>query len=238
MPAPFGPTIPQCSPSRGCPVDPVEDRLADPVRRAPKADALEPDGVGSGHRRTLDDCFQGAGATLERVRARLVTLLLGIVAAVLLVPAAGAVLTPSEQKWVGPLVKVWNIQNQGLRVVVSQAAAKNALIAGEKPQNLTLTNTLAAIANCKVPADLIRRAGKPPTTRLAVFRDSLNSACIHDLNGANDFAKAIGAIGKANYPKARTLLKTGIGEFKRGTAQLSKGYKSLVALGGAAGFKA
>jgi hypothetical protein len=171
------------------------------------------------------------------VGARLLLVVFGAVAAVAIVPSAGAVLTPAEQKWVAPLIRIWNVQNESLQVVVSRAGAKNALIAGEKPQNLRLTETLAAIAACKVPTDLIRRAGKPPTARMTVFRDSLNAACIHDLNGANDFAKAIGAIGKAHYSKAQTLLKSGVIEFKRGTSQLAKGYKSLVAIGGAARFK-
>ena len=172
-----------------------------------------------------------------------VSLLLGIAAIVVLAPAAGAArsgatLTAAEQKWVTPLIKVWNVQNQSLQVVVSQAAAKNALIAGEKPQNLALTNTLAAIVNCKEPSDLIKRAGKSPTPRLVAFRDALNSACIHDLNGANDFAKAIGAVGKANSKQAQLLLKSGLNEFKRGSAQLAKAYVSLTALGGKKGFKA
>ena len=174
---------------------------------------------------------------------RSVTLLLGIVAIVVLAPTAGAArsgatLTAAEQKWVLPLIKVWNVQNQSLQVVVSQAAAKNALIAGEKPQNLALTNTLAALLNCKVPADLIKRAGPSPTPRLVVFRNALNSACIHDLNGANDFAKAIAAVGKGSSSTAQTLLRSGLGEFKRGSGQLTKAYAAIVALGGNKGFKA
>jgi hypothetical protein len=177
------------------------------------------------------------------MRRRHVSLLLGIATIAVLAPAAGATrsgatLTATEQKWVTPLVKIWNIQNQSLQVVVGQATAKNALIAGEKPQNLALTNTLAAIVNCKAPADLIKRAGSSPTPRLLTFRNALNSACIHDLNGANDFAKAIGALRKGNSSEAQTLLKSGYSEFKRGSTQLTKAYVALVALGGKKGFKA
>ena len=153
-------------------------------------------------------------------------------------PGAGRRSPPAEQKWVTPLIKIWNVQNQSLQVVVSQATAKNALIAGEKPQNLALTNTLAALVNCKEPADLIKRAGASPTPRLVVFRNALNSACIHDLNGANDFAKAIGAVGKGSNNKAQTLLKSGLSEFKRGSTQLAKAYAAIVALGGKKAFKA
>jgi hypothetical protein len=169
-------------------------------------------------------------------------LLVGIGAAVLLAPAAGAAngakLTTAEQRWVTPLIAIWNVQNQSLKVVVGEATAKDALVAGEKPQNLKLTNTLAALIDCKVPADKIKRAGAPPTPRLVGFRDDLNAACIHDQNGANDFAKAIGAVGKRKYDMAQSLLKTGYNEFKRGSAQLAKAYNSLQALGGAGGFKA
>ena len=73
--------------------------------------------------------------------------------AVLVVPAAsaGAVLTPIEQAWAKPLIKVWNVQNSSLKVVIQQAVKPNALIAGNKPDNLSLTNTLVALADCKQP---------------------------------------------------------------------------------------
>ncbi len=177
------------------------------------------------------------------MRGLYVSLLLSVTAIAVLAPTAGATrsgatLTAAEQKWVTPLIKIWNVQNQSLQVVVSQATAKNALIAGEKPQNLALTNTLAALVNCKEPADLIKRAGASPTPRLVVFRNALNSACIHDLNGATDFAKAIGAVGKGSNSKAQTLLKSGYAEFKRGSTQLTKAYAAIVALGGKKAFKA
>ena len=163
-----------------------------------------------------------------------VSLIAGIAAIAVLAPAAGATrsgvtLTQAEQKWITPLVKIWNIQNQSLHVVVARATAKNALIAGQKPQNLALTNTLSSILNCKVPSDLSNCAGAPPTPRLVTFRNALNSAC---------FAKAIGAVGKANYKQEQTLLKSGLNEFKQGSTQLGKAYVSLVALGGTKAFKA
>jgi hypothetical protein len=149
-----------------------------------------------------------------------------------------AKLSQKEQAWVAPLLKVFSIQNAGLHLVVGQAAAKNALVAGEKPQNLALTNTLAALISCKVPKDVLKQAGPPPTARLLTFRNALNSACIHDLNGAHDFAKAIGAVTKNNSTLAGTLLKSGVAEFKRGSGQLTKAYKSITALGGSNLFKA
>jgi hypothetical protein len=150
------------------------------------------------------------------------------------VPGAGASLSPSEQAWISPLIKVWNVQNSSLKVVIQQAVKPNALVAGTKPSNLTLTNTLVALADCKQPKDKIKLAGAPPTTRLNPFRDALNAACIHDQNGANDFAKAIGAVTKGEKAKITPFLKQGTTEFKKATLQLAKAYNALQTLGGAA----
>jgi hypothetical protein len=166
-----------------------------------------------------------------RLRA---AILVACVAAVLLVPSAGASLAPAEQAWISPLIKVWNVQNSSLKVVIQQAVKPNALVAGTKPNNLTLTNTLVALADCKQPKDRIKLAGAPPTTRLNPFRDALNAACIHDQNGANDFAKAIGAVSKGKKAQITTFLKQGTTEFKKATLQLAKAYNALQTLGGAA----
>jgi hypothetical protein len=158
----------------------------------------------------------------------------GIAASAVLVPGASASLSPAEQSWIAPLVKIWNVQNSSLKVVIQQALKPKALIAGNKPDNLNLTNTLVALANCKQPKDLITQAGAPPGTRLNPFRDALNAACIHDQNGANDFAKAIGAVTKGRTAQVTPFLKQGIAEFKKGSVQLTKAYNSLQTLGGAA----
>ena len=143
--------------------------------------------------------------------------------------AAQAKLTPAEQKWVTPLIKVWNVQNAGLHLVIGQAAAKNALVAGEKPENYNLTNTLAALINCAAP---IKKAGSPPSPRLSVFDEALSSACTHDSAGAHYFAKAIGAVSKKNNKLANSYLGKGVAEFKLGSAQVAKAYKALLAVGG------
>jgi hypothetical protein len=173
------------------------------------------------------------------MRVRVAILVAGAVA-VLLVPTAGASLTPAEQAWISPLVKVWNVQNSSLKVVIQQAVRPNALVAGTKPNNLTLTNTLVALADCKQPKDRIKLAGAPPTTRLNPFRDALNAACIADQNGANDFAKAIGAVTKGKKTQITPFLKQGTTEFKKATILLAKAYNALQTLGGsaAAGLKA
>jgi hypothetical protein len=162
------------------------------------------------------------------------TALLLIVAAVsgLFAGAASAKLTPTEEKWAKPLITIWNVQNAGLHLVLGQAAAKNALVAGEKPENLALTKTLLALITCKQPTDLIAKAGTPPSPRLVAFRNALSAACSHDANGANDFAKAIGAVTAQKIAKVKTYLNAGVAEFKLGTAQLSKAYKALIAVGG------
>jgi hypothetical protein len=173
------------------------------------------------------------------MRGRIV-LLAAAAAATFLVPGASASVSPAEQAWLTPLIKIWNVQNSSLKVVVTQALKPNALVAGTKPNNLTLTNTLVALADCKQPKDRIKAAGAPPTQRLDAFRDALNSACIHDMNGANDFAKAIGAVTKSRTSQVQPFLKQGVVEFKKATLQLAKAYNALQTLGGnaAAGLKA
>src|SRR5579872_7024183 len=108
---------------------------------------------------------------------KLVLVLVSVVLAGTVAARAQARLTPIEVKWATPLISVWNVQNAGLHLVLPQAAAKNALVAGEKPENLALTKTLAALLNCKVPKDLILKAGTPPSPRLVPFKDALNAAC-------------------------------------------------------------
>jgi hypothetical protein len=141
-------------------------------------------------------------------------------------------LSPAEQKWVQPLLHIWNVQNSSLKKVIPQASVEGALTAGEQPHNLALTKTLAALIDCKTPKDKIKLAGTAPTARLAGFRTQLNAACVHNYNGAVDFAKAIGAVTKKNTSSATTYLKAGIDEFKQGTLALAKAYNAMVTLAG------
>jgi hypothetical protein len=169
---------------------------------------------------------------------KLALLLIAAAASGLFAGTAQAKLTPAEQTWAKPLITIWNVQNAGLHLVIGQAAAKNALVAGEKPQNLALTKTLYALISCKQPADLVKKAGTPPSPRLTAFRDALEAACTHNANGANDFAKAIGAVTKQNTKLVQPLLTAGVAQFKLGTAQLSKAYKVLITIGGKSIFAA
>lgn len=145
---------------------------------------------------------------------------------------AQAKLSPAEQKWATPLIAAWNVQNEGLQKVIKQASAKNALIAGEKPQNLALTETLSALVTCVSPKNVVKAAGKPPTVRLVAFKNQLMSACADDFYGANYFAKAIGAVHEGNDSAVQTDLAKGLAKFKAGSAALTKAYHTLIALGG------
>jgi hypothetical protein len=143
-------------------------------------------------------------------------------------PARAEKLTPIELKWVTPMITVWNTMNAGLHLIYTQAAATDALIAGS-PNNLTLTKTLVAFVECS-PA--VKKVGAPPSPRLQPFADTLKTTCVHLATGANDMAKAIGAIHKKNGKLAASLIKQMGPELKTATSLLSKAQKQLVTIGG------
>jgi hypothetical protein len=151
-----------------------------------------------------------------------------------LATAASAKLTPVEQKWAAPMITVWNTQNTLLQSVLQAAGAKNALVYGTV-NNRKLTLILNSFVVC---GPSIKKAGSPPSSRLSAFTTALSNACTHDTAGANDFAKAVGAISKGRSTQAQTLLKQGVAAFKLGTTALSKAYHALVAVGGKSVFKA
>lgn len=142
--------------------------------------------------------------------------------------AASAKLTPAEQKWAKPVISVWNEQNLALHVVLQAASAKNALSVGST-NNKKLTTILNTFIVC---GPLLKKAGAPPSTRLRRFLTPLTNACTHDTAGANDFAKAVGAVKKGRTKLVQQDLTNGVAEFKLGTAALSKAYKALIAIGG------
>ena len=146
--------------------------------------------------------------------------------------SANAKLTPIEQKWVDPLIQAWNVQNAGLRVVIAQAAAKNALIAGEKPENLALSRTLVALVSCETPKNAVKAAGAVPSPRLEPFAKALAAGCADDFYGSNYFAKAIGAVKVGNETLAAADLKKGVAEFTAGSTQIKKAYHVLLSVGG------
>ena len=166
--------------------------------------------------------------------------LLGLMALAVSLAAgtAQAKLTPTEERWAKPLISIWNVQNAGLHLVLKQAAAKDALLAGQRPNNLALTKTLFAFVSCTTPKDLVAAAGAPPSPRLATFRDALAQACTHDANGAHLFAKAVGAYGKGKGQLVQQYLASGVAEFKLGSAAVSRAYRALIAIGGKSIFTA
>jgi hypothetical protein len=164
--------------------------------------------------------------------------LVAVAAAAVSAGTASAKLTPVEQKWVTPLIQVWNAQNAGLQLVIKTASAKNALVLGEKPENERLAVVIGTLLSCKKPKDQIKLAGNPPSARLKRFVTALNQACVHDQAGAADFTKAILAYSdKKSKAATRTAatnawLAKGIAEFKKGTAQLKIAYTTITKLGG------
>jgi hypothetical protein len=159
---------------------------------------------------------------------------LAAVAACVLAATAAAKLTAVEQKWASPMISVWNQQNLGLHVVLQAASAKNALVYGSA-NNKKLTIILNTFVLC---GSSIKKAGAPPSPRLATFKTALTAACTHDTAGANDFAKAVGAVRRGKSTQARSLLTQGVTAFKLGSTALTKAYRSLIAVGGKNVFKA
>ncbi len=101
-----------------------------PVRRSFTARA---DGACAGA--TIGSC-----ADSPWVSARRALLVLGA-------GSAAAKLSPVEQKWVEPLLKVYNVEAGNLSVVEAELGAKNALVVGAKNDTL-LTETLAGFVEC------------------------------------------------------------------------------------------
>jgi hypothetical protein len=159
---------------------------------------------------------------------RRLAVLVTVLAALGWTAAAEAKLTAAEERWAKPMISVWNQQNLALHVVLQAAAAKDALIAGTT-NNKRLTIILNTFVVCGAE---IKKAGAPPSPRLATFTTSLKSACTHDTAGAHDFAKSIGAIHSGKATQAQTLLKQGVAEFKLGTTALGKARQALTAIGG------
>jgi hypothetical protein len=150
-------------------------------------------------------------------------------------PARATKLSPTEQKWVTPLLKVFNVMNAELHLVLSEEAADNALIAASGKNNTLLTKTLIAFADC-TPA--VKSVGKVPSVRMTAFLTALESSCTHLSAGAHDVGKAIGAIGKANSKLAKSYLIQSTSQFKTGSNFLAVAEKQLIAIGGKSIFTA
>jgi hypothetical protein len=158
------------------------------------------------------------------VRRLIATLLLSLVVCA----PAGAKLTPRESTWVTPMLKTWTQMNSGLNTVVKQATAPNALLAGTA-NNLKLTKTLVNFVAC-TPA--VKKAGAPPSSRLQPFAASMRTMCTHLGTGAQELAKAIGAIRKNNVTLAKQQITAGYAELAKASTYLKQAGSQIVTLGG------
>lgn len=152
---------------------------------------------------------------------------LGAATAATAATAHTAQLTPTETKWVTPVVVLWNNLNKGLIAVVPQATAKDALIVGTK-NNGKLNATLAVFITCN---KALKKPGTAPP-RLAKFAATMKSACTSLEAGGHDFAGAIAAIFKGNSTLGQKKEIQAIGELKQGSTKLAAARKLLLAAGG------
>jgi hypothetical protein len=144
-------------------------------------------------------------------------------------------LSASEQKWATPMITLWNSVNLNLHLVLPEAAATNALIAGSGKNNTLLTKTLIVFVGCTAT---VKNAGKPPSTRLVRFDEAIKSMCVQVGAGGHNIAKAIGAVGKGNQKLAVSLLTQATGQLKKGSSFLATAKKQLLLVGGKSIFTA
>ena len=153
----------------------------------------------------------------------------GVTVTALFAATASAKLTPREQKWVQPLVKLFNTVDADLRVVGKQELAPDALIGQSGKNFVTLSKTLVVLADCP---HAVSAAGSPPTTRLDSFDAAAKNACVYIEAGALDVAHAIGEIDQGNGPAARTALTSATTEFSDGSDLLVVALERLKTVGG------
>lgn len=164
-------------------------------------------------------------------------LTLGTVLALAAFAAAGAQarLSPVEQRWVTPLLKVYNVEAAGLSVVQDEERASDALVAGSGRNNTLLTETLAAFVGCSAA---VKAAGAPPSLRLQPFASDLAQSCAHLGAGGNDVGKAIGQIRSGDVTRARSDLEASLSQFVSGSTLLAAAERQLMAVGGRSVFEA
>ena len=143
-------------------------------------------------------------------------------------PARGGKLTAAEQKWVAPVVQVWNVMNDGLRKVTPQVTANQALLPGTAA-NKALVTTLGNFVTC---SSAMKKVGPPPTARLKPFAASMSRACARLANGAHGIANGISTIyklsdGKLGAAQVKAALKT----LGQGSAKLATAARQLQAVG-------
>jgi hypothetical protein len=136
-------------------------------------------------------------------------------------------LTAAEQKWVTPVLQLWNLMNADLSVVDKQMAADAALIPGTKT-NKTLITTLGNFVTC--PKAMVS-AKAPPTVRLKTFAASMKGACADLSKGAQGIANGISTIYKKHNAKLATLqIKAARQQLVKASSQLATARKQIVAV--------
>jgi hypothetical protein len=163
------------------------------------------------------------------VRRFAITLLAGLALVALGAGSAAAKLSPVEQTWVKPLLKVYDVEAANLSVVEPELRASDALIAASGTNNTRLTDTLAGFVEC---ASVVKKAGPVPSLRLQGFLTDLLDSCSHLSTGAQDIAHAIGQISQGNGVKASTYLKASTPALLAGSKLLAAAQKQLTIIGG------
>jgi hypothetical protein len=169
------------------------------------------------------------------VRRLGVTLAVGLALGGLGAAPAGARLSPVEQRWVKPLLTLYNDENAALTLVQSEERATGALVYGSGKNNKLLTATLIVFIACP---QSVKAAGKPPSVRLVTFYSDLVDSCSHLSAGGNDVGKAIGEIRAGNGKGARAELVASLAELVQGSKLLAEAEKQLMVFGGKSVFAA
>jgi hypothetical protein len=154
---------------------------------------------------------------------------IGFTVTALVAATGSAKLSPVEQKWVQPVIKLFNTVDADLRLVGKQELAPDALIGQSGKNFVALNKTLVALADCP---QVLSKAGKPPTTRLDAFAADAKNACVYIEAGALDVAHAIGEIDQGNGPDARAALVSATTEFSDGSDLLVVALERLKTVGG------
>lgn len=182
-----------------------------------------------------EDSGGGAGATIATMRRRLLVLATVAVLAAAGAAGASARLSPVEQHWVTPLLKVYNVESASLSVVQQEERATDALVAGSGKNNTLLTETLLEFVECP---SAVKAAGKPPSVRLETFDSDMVASCAHLAAGGNDVGKAIGQIRSGDVARARSDLEASLTEFVAGSKLLAAAERQLMVIGGKSVFAA
>jgi hypothetical protein len=166
-------------------------------------------------------------------RGALVACLLAVVAGVATGPAS-AKLSPVEQRWVTPVIELYNLEVTALghvqayeHIVIKDDGAGSALNA--------LKTTLAVFATCPVA---MKDVGAPPSVRLELFDHDMVVSCQHLNSGAEDIAHAVGEVRVGQGTPAATALEAATPQLEAGAKELGVAARLLESIGGKSTFEA